>query len=63
MKKLLFSIFTLVTAICLAGKNPSDEKVKYLDAKVVVGDLTIISEGAYANDAFVKNKSAFRKQE
>jgi hypothetical protein len=62
MKKLLFSIFTLVTAICLAGKNPSDEKVKYLDAKVTVGDLTIFSEGAFANDAYVKTKVRFENK-
>ncbi|MBP7809545.1 MAG: caspase family protein [Bacteroidia bacterium] len=61
MKKLLFPIFTLVTAICLAG-NPNDEKVKYLDAKVTVGELTIFSEGAYANDAFVKTKVRFENK-
>lgn len=61
MKKLLFSVFALAATVCLAG-NPKDEKVKYLDAKVTVGDLTIFSEGAYANDAFVKTKVRFENK-
>jgi hypothetical protein len=61
MKKLLFSIFVLVAGISFAG-NPNDEKVKYLDASVKAGDLTIFSEGAYANDAFIKTKVRFENK-
>lgn len=61
MKKNLFSIFVLAAGVSLAG-NPNDEKVKYLDATVKSGDLTIFSEGAYANDAFIKTKVRFENK-
>lgn len=61
MKKLLFSVFVLAAGISLAG-NPNDEKVKYLDATVKSGDLTVISEGAYSNDVFVKTRVRFENK-
>jgi hypothetical protein len=62
MKKLLFSVFVLAAGISLAGKPNGDEKVKYLNASVKAGDLTVISEGAYANDAFIKTKVRFENK-
>lgn len=61
MKKLLFSVFILAAGVSLAG-NPNDEKVKYLDATVKAGDLTVFSEGAFANDAFIKTKIRFENK-
>lgn len=62
MKKLLFSVLALATVVSYAGKPNNDEKVKYLDANVKAGDLTVYSEGAYANDAFVKTKIRFENK-
>jgi hypothetical protein len=61
MKKLLFSFFALATVVSFAGK-PNDEKVKYLDASVKSGELTVSSEGAFANDAFIKTKIHFENK-
>lgn len=61
MKKSLFSIFILAAGISLAG-NPGDEKAKYLDTTVKAGDLTVFSDGAYANDAFVKTRIRFENK-
>lgn len=62
MKKILFSILVLVSFVAFADKTPKDEKVKYLDAAVTSGELTIHSEGAYANDEFVKTKVRFENK-
>jgi hypothetical protein len=63
MKKLFLSVFALLTVVSFAGKpGNGDEKVKYLDATVKSGDLTIHSEGAYANDAFIKTKVRFENK-
>lgn len=63
MKKFLFSVLALASFVAMAEKKPNgDEKVKYLDATVKSGDLTVISEGAYANDAFIKTKVRFENK-
>lgn len=62
MKKILFSVFVFASSICLADKVGGDEKVKYLDATVTSGELTIISEGAFANDEFIKTKVRFENK-
>ena len=51
----------MVAGVSFAG-IPKDEKVKYLDATVKSGDLTIFSEGAFANDEFVKTKVRFENK-
>ncbi len=62
MKKFLFSVLVLVASMASAEKGTNDEKVKYLDATVKSGELTIISEGAFANDAFIKTKVRFENK-
>lgn len=62
MKKVLFSIFALAAVVSFAGKPNGDEKVKYLDASVKSGDLTVYSEGAFANDAFIKTHVRFENK-
>ncbi len=62
MKKFLFSVLALASFVAVAEKNPNDEKVKYLDATVKSGELTVISEGAFANDAFIKTKVRFENK-
>ena len=62
MKKFLLSVLVLASFVVFAKNGPKDEKVKYLDATVTVGELSIISEGAYANDEFVKSKVRFENK-
>ncbi|HWY10453.1 MAG TPA: caspase family protein [Bacteroidia bacterium] len=55
MRKLFLSFFALLVTVCFADKA-NDEKVKYLDASAKSGEVTVFSEGAFANEAFVKTK-------
>src|SRR5688572_10523700 len=57
MKKFLFSILVLGSFAAIADEGGNkDEKVKYRDTSIVMGDLKITSDGGFSNDAFVKTK-------
>ncbi len=55
MRKIIFSLLFLTSTIAFSG-NPKDDKVKYLDTSVVVGETTVQTHGGLSNDAFVRTK-------